>query len=213
VYFENSPETERNYPQGTMIFCENQAGNNMFIIQKGNVKITKVVNGNEVILAVLGKGDFFGEMALLENKPRSANAIAFEDCRVTVVNRSNLDQLVQTQPQLITRLTTTLSDRIWSMNRNLINAQIADPVIKLLDMLAIQVEKLKTTLTPGMQYQFDFSPYDLANMCGIPKEKQAHYINKFLQDSHIKIENNKIYVTDCFDLLKIVVFHRSKSNR
>ena len=48
----------------------------MFIIQEGAVRITKVVDGREVILAVLKKGDMFGEMALLENKPRSASAIA-----------------------------------------------------------------------------------------------------------------------------------------
>ena len=59
-----------------MIFSECQAGADMFIIQDGAVRITKVVDGQEVILAVLNKGDMFGEMSLLENKPRSASAIA-----------------------------------------------------------------------------------------------------------------------------------------
>jgi CRP-like cAMP-binding protein len=213
VYFENSADTLRNYPRGTMIFCECQTGHDMFIIQEGQVKITKVVNDNEVILAVLKKGEFFGEMALLENKPRSASAIAFEDCRLMVVNRSNFDNMVQTQSQLVARLTMTLSDRLWSMNRNLINAQITEPVMKLLDMLAIQVEKLKMPLVPNMQYQFDISPYDLANMCGIPKEKQALYMTPLMQDSHIKILNNKIIVTDCADLIKVTAFYRSKSKK
>ena len=53
-----------------MIFSEAQSGSDMFIIQRGEVSITKVVNGNEVTLAVLKKGDMFGEMALIENKPR-----------------------------------------------------------------------------------------------------------------------------------------------
>jgi CRP-like cAMP-binding protein len=211
VYFENTPDTERFYPQNTMIFCESQTGNDMFIIQEGKVKITKVVNGNEVILAVLKKGDFFGEMALLENKPRSASAIAFEDCLLSVVNRSNFDRLVQTQPQLIARITTTFSDRIWSMNRNLVNTQISDLVMKLLDMLALQLEKLKTQFPAGMQYRFDFSPYDLANMCGIPKEKQALYMDQFMRDPHIKVQNNKIYVLDCADLIKVMAFHRAKA--
>ena len=211
VYLDDdSPDTLRNYPMGTMIFCECQMGHDMFIIQEGQVKITKIVNENEVILAVLKKGEFFGEMALLENKPRSASAIAFADCRVMVVNRSNFDNMVQTQPQLIARLTTTFSERLWSMNRNLVNAQIVDPVMKLLDMLAIQIEKLKVPLGLNMQHQFDISPYDLANMCGIPKEKQALCVLPFTQNSHIKIIDNKITVTDCADLVKVTAYYRNK---
>jgi CRP-like cAMP-binding protein len=210
VYLNASTDTLRNYPKGTMIFCECQMGHDMFIIQEGQVKITKIVNDNEVILAVLKKGEFFGEMALLENKPRSASAIAFADCRVMVVNRNNFDNMVQTQPQLIARLTMTLSERLWSMNRNLVNTQIIDPVMKLLDMLVIQIEKLKIPLTPKTQHQFDISPYDLANMCGIPKEKQALCVLPFSQDSHIKIINNKITVTDCADLVKVTSYYRKK---
>ena len=68
VYFEAPKEAMRYYPKDTMIFSECQSGQDMFIIQDGQVKISKVVDGNEVVLAVLKKGDFFGEMALLENK-------------------------------------------------------------------------------------------------------------------------------------------------
>ena len=68
VYFEPNADLTRSYPKDTMIFSESQSGADMFIIQSGEVTISKVVNGNEVTLAVLKKGDMFGEMALLENK-------------------------------------------------------------------------------------------------------------------------------------------------
>ncbi|MBQ9631266.1 MAG: cyclic nucleotide-binding domain-containing protein, partial [Treponema sp.] len=68
VYFESTNELLRTYPKNTMVFSESQSGPDMFIIQDGQVKISKVVNGNEVTLSVLKKGDIFGEMALLENK-------------------------------------------------------------------------------------------------------------------------------------------------
>jgi CRP-like cAMP-binding protein len=213
VHLERGKDTFLFYPKGTMIFSECQTGYDMYIIQSGKVKISKVVNDNEVILAVLQQGDFFGEMALLENKPRSASAIAFEDCRLMVVNSNNFDQMVQTQSQLIARLTTTLSERLWSMNRNLINTQITDPVMKLLDMLAIQIEKAKIPLVPKTTHQFDITPYDLANMCGMPKEKQALHLLPFLQDSHIKLIDGKIFVTDCEDLVKASVFYRSKNEK
>ncbi|MBR7064404.1 MAG: cyclic nucleotide-binding domain-containing protein, partial [Treponema sp.] len=165
VYFESTNELLRTYPKGTMVFSESQSGPDMFIIQDGQVKISKVVNGNEVTLAILKKGDMFGEMALLENKPRNASAIAHEQCRLMVVNRQNFDQMISTQPQLIARLTTMLADRLWSMYRQIDNAGLREPLHKLIDMLALQIEKTKIALAPNTQYQTNLTPLDLVNMC------------------------------------------------
>ncbi len=211
VYFEPTEELVREYPQDTMIFSEAQRGADMFIIQSGQVSITKVVDGNEVTLAVLQKGDMFGEMALLENKPRSASAIAHSPCRLMVVNRNNFNQMVSTQPQLIARLTTTLAERLWSMYRQLDNASIMNPAERMLDMLSLQFEKQKLSLKFGDSRQTDFTLLDLANMCGIPKELQPKAIYDFQQDSHIKIINGKIFIKDLLELTKQSAFLRKQS--
>jgi CRP/FNR family transcriptional regulator len=93
----------RVYKDNQMIFCENEPGDELYIIQGGKVKITKIVD-EEVLLAVLKPGDIFGEMALLENRPRSASAITFGDTSLMAINRQNFETMVQTQPQLATRL-------------------------------------------------------------------------------------------------------------
>lgn len=211
-YFEPTAELVRTYPKGTMIFSECQTGQDMFIIQEGQVKITKIVDNNEVILAVLKKGDFFGEMALLEDKPRSACAIAFEDCSLMVVNRKNFDQMVTSQSQLVARLTITLSERLWAMERQLDNAAIRNPVNKMIDMLALQFEKEKIAVpvakTPR---QFDFTPPDLANMCGIPHDEQGIAIMQFLNTAPVKLsETGTVYVTDCAEILKSAAFFRKQ---
>ncbi len=213
VYLEPGDDLVRDYPKGTMIFSECQTGQDMFIIQEGQVEITKVADDNEVILAVLKKGDFFGEMALLENKPRSASAIAHTDCRLMTVNRRNFNQMVATQPQLIARLTTTLADRLWSMYRQLRNTAIQDPVGKLFDMLALQLEKARIRAEPGMSHVFDINPFELANMCGIPKEEQNACLIPFLHDPRIKLEGNKIFVTDVPELLKQAEYYRKPRKR
>ncbi|MBP3708802.1 MAG: cyclic nucleotide-binding domain-containing protein [Treponema sp.] len=212
VFFESTPDLLRVYPKGTMIFSESQSGSDMFIIQDGQVKISKVVDGNEVTLAMLKKGDMFGEMALLENKPRSASAIAHEQCKLMVVNRQNFDLMVATQPQLISRLTTMLADRLWSMSRQLDNANLKDLLHKLIDMLALQVEKTKLNfMQANVQYQTDLTPYDLANMCGIPKEQQAESLLRLQSDSHVRFVNGKILVPDCMELVKQAAFYRKQS--
>lgn len=212
VYFESPLESTRTYPKETMIFSECQSGQDMFIIQSGQVKISKVVNDNEVILAVLQKGEFFGEMALLENKPRSASAIAHENCTLMAVNRTNFNQMVATQPQLIARLTTTLAERLWSMSRQLENAQLRDPLFKLFDMLALQLEKNRIPSGSGTSYQFDLTLHDLANMCGIPQGQQAIVLGQFIKEPRVKLNANKIFIADCQDLMKAAEFYRTKSS-
>lgn len=208
--FLNGGETIRNYSKNTMIFSECQSGSDMFIIQEGQVKITKIVNGNEVILAVLKKGDMFGEMALLENKPRSASAIAFEDCRVSVVNRANFEQMVTTQPQMIARLTTTLADRLWALTRQVENTQIREPMHRLYDMLELQLEKAHVHTHNG-NYQLNITPYDLARMCGIPQELQAAALKPFLATNRIRVVGGNLFVSDIEEVVKAADFYRRQA--
>ena len=213
VYFEPTNEMVRDYPKDTMIFSEAQSGSDMFIIQSGEVTISKVVDGNEVILTVLQKGDMFGEMALIENKPRSASAIAHSNCRLMVVNRTNFNQMVSTQPQLIARLTTTLAERLWSMYRQLDNATLKDPVAKMIDMLSLQFEKQKLIFsTTRMSQQTELTPKDLANMCGIPQEAQARAIYGIQNQENVKIVNGKIFVKDLQELMKESSFYRKQNH-
>lgn len=212
-YLEPTADPVRSYVKDNMVFSESQSGNDMFIIQSGQVKITKVVEGNEVTLAILKKGDFFGEMALLENKPRSANAICFEDCLLMVVNRQNFNQMVTTQPQMIARLTHTLAERLWSMSRQLDNAKIQEPEHKMIDMLALQLEKQHFACVHGSNFKFDFNQYELLNMCGIPQELQAIAINQFLKDPLVRIQDNKIFAPDCEELSKTAAFYRKQRAR
>ena len=196
-----------------MIFSENQSGADMFIIQEGKVKISKIVDGTEVTLAILKKGDMFGEMALLENKPRSASAIAEEECRLMTVNKSNFNQMVSTQPQLVARLTTMLAERLFVMQRQLANSLIKSPLEKMLDMLALQVEKSKITFAPKgkTSYQTDLTVQDIATMCGLTQQEQKLNLYSFMSDPHIKIIQDKIFVPDCLELIKQAAFFRKQS--
>lgn len=213
VYFEPTADMTRKYPKDTMIFSESQNGAEMFIIQSGEVEISKVVQGNEVVLAVLKKGDMFGEMALLENKPRSASAIARTDCVLMVINRSNFNQMVSTQPQLIFKLTITLSERIWSMYRKLENANLSDPVTKMIDMLSLQIEKQKNDQTAhSFNLQTDFTPQDISNMCALTNQVAPKAIYDFQNYQNIKIFDGKIFIKDVQELIKQAAFYRKQNS-
>ena len=206
--FEPEQGSTRSYEKGEMIFSESQTGADMFVIQEGEVAITKVASGNEVILAMLKRGDMFGEMALLENKPRSASAIAHSPCRLMVINRNNFDQMVTTQPQLIARLTTTFAERLWTSYRQQDNSNITNPVHKMIDMLALQAEKAKKF---SGNYQTELTLTDLANMCGIPLKLHSMTFVQFENEKSARLIGDKIYVPDCVELLKQAAFYRKVS--
>ena len=199
----------RVYNRESMIFCECQSGAELYIIQKGRVKISKIVDNSEVLLAVLKEGDMFGEMALLENKPRSATAITTaEQCQLLAVNRQNFNQMVSTQPQLIARLTTTLADRIWAMYKQLANTCIPVPIEKMYDMLSIQLEKLRIQPGSGKQHTFLFGPAELAKMCSIPKEQVAQTISEFLTTPIVRSTDDSIIITDTLELTKQTAYFK-----
>lgn len=210
--FEPTKELTCSYNEGEMIFSESQSGSDMFVIQDGEVAITKVTAGKEVILAVLKKGDMFGEMALLENKPRSASAIAHSNCSLMVINRGNFDKMVSTQPQLISRLTTSFSERLWASYRQLDNLNLINPVYKMTDMLALQVEKAKCFTG---SYQTELSISDLANMAGIPAASHNAVFAQFPEDKSkgFLVIKNKIFVPDCKELLKIASIYKKLNQK
>jgi len=198
----------RSYPADTMVFSENMPGKEMYIIQKGSVKITKIVNDSEVLLAVLRQGDMFGEMSLIESKPRSASAIAFEEAVLLAVNKENFARMVQTQPQIIARLTTTLAERIWFIYKQLANTLLSNSVGRMYDALLIQLERVRVPIRPGEPYTFDFGIKELINMVGLPMAEGNQVVRDMLKNSKIKAVENKIYTSDIEEIEKQAKYYR-----
>ncbi|MFP4565813.1 MAG: Crp/Fnr family transcriptional regulator [Spirochaetaceae bacterium] len=209
VHLEGDSEVfTREYPKDTMIFAETMPGRELYIIQKGSVKITKIVNDNEVLLAVLKAGDIFGEMSLIENKPRSASAIAFEESVLLAVNKENFERMVQSQPQIIARLTTLLADRIWFIYKQLANTLLTDKVGRLYDALLIQLEKNRVPIRSGEPYTFDFGTRELINMVGLPMDEGNQAMREFLRNTKLKAVDNRIHITDLEEVEKQAKYYR-----
>ncbi|GHU26671.1 Crp/Fnr family transcriptional regulator [Spirochaetia bacterium] len=220
--FDYDPEdVNRSYKKDSILFSEGEKGEELFIIKSGAVKITKIMNNNEVLLAVLKPGDIFGEMALLESEPRSASAIAHEDCTVMVINRDNFQSMAATQPQIVARLTKLLADRIWLIYKQLANALIEDPIERIYDALVMQLEKERIPLEMPSAHTFNFGAKELATMVGIPQQEMSLVLYKLLQENRSKSveidNNNKIHVSNVVEVAKECTYHRNirlrKENR
>ena len=105
--------TERIVEEGEKIFTEGQTGNEFFIIIEGRVRISKHVPGvGEEALAILDTGTYFGEMALVDDTPRSADAVAHTRCKLRVIKRDELDGLMFTDKDIAYTL-------LWTFVRTL----------------------------------------------------------------------------------------------
>ncbi|MCL1818916.1 MAG: cyclic nucleotide-binding domain-containing protein [Spirochaetaceae bacterium] len=209
VFLDGSETTfNRLYPKNTMIFAESMPGKELYIIQKGSVKISKHVGGTEVLLAILKTGDIFGEMSLIENKPRSASAVAYEDATVMAVNKDNFARMVSAQPQLIARLTQLLSERLWFIYKQLANTLQSDPLGKMYDALYIQLEKARVSIRSGENYTFDFGPKELISMVGLPLAEGNKAMRELLQNPKIKTIDNRLVSTNVIEILNQATYFR-----
>lgn len=98
--------------EGDYVFREGDLGTEMFIIHEGKIEILNAMNGEEVAIAVLEKGDFFGEMSILEDMPRAASARALTHARILQINGSTFDQMLRDNPEVAVRMMRKLSRRL-----------------------------------------------------------------------------------------------------
>ena len=210
---EEEKEFTRTYPKDTMIFSENMPGKEMYIIHKGSVAITKILNDTEVMLAVLNKGEMFGEMSLIESRPRSASAIAREEVVLLAVNKDNFERMVRQNPEIIARLTTTLGERIWFMYKQLANTLLGDPVGRMYDYLHIQLEKDRIPFRSGEPHTFKFGTKELINLVGLPMAEGNQAVRDLLKDSKIKVADTRVHTTDVESIEKQASFYRNQERR
>ncbi len=105
------------FKAGEYVFHEGDLGTEMFIVQEGQVEVLKQTEGRERRLAMFDKGDFFGEMSVLEGMPRTATARATIDTKLLQINGSTFDQMLHTNPEIAVRMMRKLARRLRDMDR------------------------------------------------------------------------------------------------
>src|SRR5688500_17993704 len=104
---------EKTYPKGSVILFEDDPGDSLFIVREGRVKVVLVgEDGREVILGVLGVGEHFGELSLIDDQPRSAHVIAMEDSNLLVLRRDDFRRRVEANVSVAWALLNELSRRL-----------------------------------------------------------------------------------------------------
>jgi len=160
------------YKDGQVIFQEGEPGDRMYIIHQGEVRITNRVQDKETTLAILGHGEFFGKMAIIDNLPRSASAVSKGDSKLIVLDRDVFETQIKNNPKIIMSILTKMSKRLRNADRQiktllLINnsSKVAGTLIFLANRDGHRQSDGSITLDSSATYQ------ELVNMVGLPWPK------------------------------------------
>ena len=190
----------RKYSNNEIILLEDEFGDTFFIISKGHIKVTRVSeDGREVILAILGEGDFFGEMSLLDGQTRSANAIANDKCEVMILKRHDFLNFLEKFPKISISLLIELANRIRKSDQQIENFALSDAEQRIGVTLLRLAEELGT-IHKGV-VSINKLPYqqDIANMAGTSRETVSRML-KLLEKK--KLINRKAHTLVILDYTK-----------
>ncbi len=152
--------------KGTVLFREGDPGGTMFVLQEGRVAITKAIKGGDKTLAVLGPGEFFGEMAILNGRPRAATALVLEEAKLLEIDSKTFEQMVVKNAEIAVRLIQRLARRLESANDLIELMMHRDPKARFILGLSRQADLIGVEREDGT-VAVELPPDELAEELGL----------------------------------------------
>lgn len=183
----------KDYPAGTILFEENDPGSRMYVIRSGKVRIFRRLGNTDIVLAFLGPGDFFGEMALLENLPRSASAEVVEPARLIEVDGGTFEEMIRANIEVAVRIMRKLASRLRESDKRMQNLLKESATARALEVL-------RWLVTQGEPEGGWFrvagaaSRVDLAAQAGIPAAQALEVMRQLERSGCIRIDGEDLLV-------------------
>lgn len=191
------------YKKGEWFFAKDDVGTYLFIIQKGLARV--VVEGEEareVTLSILRQDNFFGEMSILDGKPRSAAVIAQEDCSALVITRNSFLKFIKQHPSVGIKILAVLCQRLRKTDQQVetlaffrAEQKIADTLLKLREDYGKKTEE-------GLLLDIKLSHYEIASLAGMTIETSNRVLSRFAKRGWVKKIGKKILLLDQLALHK-----------
>ena len=187
----------RTFARNAMIVFEEDRGDTLYIIDSGSVKITRLdEEGREVILAMLGPAEFFGEMALLDGQGRSANVLALEDAVVFTLTRGDFLDVLTRFPSISIQLLKEMTQRLRKSDQQIKSLSLSDAEHRIgiaLHRIAEEmgVFKLGRVVIKRIPYQ-----QDIANMAGTSRETVSRMLKSLESKGLVEREGRRMTILD-----------------
>jgi len=191
---------EQAHAAGATIVREGDPGDALHIIVEGSVRISVLSpDGDEATMALLGEGECFGELALLDRRPRSASAVATQATRTLVVGRDELVRWLSERPEAALALLETLSLRLRRTNETLGDLAFLDleqRLAKRLLHMAAAPSRTRATERSAVGVRLRITQEELASMLGVSRESVNKQLALFAQESWVALGRGSVTVLD-----------------
>ena len=192
--------SRRTCPKDTVVFFENEEGDSFFIIVDGRIKVTILGDdGREVILSVLGRGDFFGEMALLDNEPRSATAIAVEDSELLSLHRNDFQSVLTDNRSITAALIKVLTARLRRANHQISTLALLDVYGRVARVMLDMAREEGKRLKDGRIAFRRATHQEIANRIGTTRETVTRMLKDLERHGLIRVEGKEIVLQPDFE--------------
>ena len=179
----------KNYGKHASILREGEKSDALYIVAAGKVKVVLSTDGGkEVILAIIGKGEFFGEMAMIDEQPRSADVVAMEPTQILVIGKSDFINCLAHNPQMAFRIMQGLIQRLRNADRKIESLALMDVYGRVARTLLELAKPQDGKLVVGEK----LSQQDLADMIGASREMVSRILRDLTVSGHIRVESKKI---------------------
>lgn len=197
----------KNYKRGDVIISEFEHGETFYLIKSGKVQIVKTMNGQNKALDVLNPGELFGEMAILDNSPRTATCVARTDASCLEFNKANFGTLVLGNSQLVMTLLKLFSKRICDQRRRFKIVLIQDLQARIADifMMYEEIYGVKAYVSEeSTKRKFNLNLADIASWAGISQNQARDELNKMIEKHRIQMFDDYIIVANIHDMKRMV---------
>jgi CRP/FNR family transcriptional regulator, cyclic AMP receptor protein len=190
----------RHFAKDTPVFFEHEEGDSFFMILEGRIKVTILGDdGREVILSMLGPGDFFGEMALLDDETRSATAIAVEDCELLSLQRSDFEGAVASRTSISSALIKVLSARLRRANHQISTLALLDVYGRVARVLLDMARDEGRRLRDGRIAFRRATHQEIANRIGTTRETVTRMMKDLERQGLIQAEAKEFIIGPDFE--------------
>lgn len=193
-----------------VIFCEHEPGDNLYLIKEGQVKILKRGRDREILLAVLGEGEIFGELALLTNAPRSATAVAFGGARLQPLDLDLFLELISRSHDLVKKIISSISQRLWFNHVRLSHMSYQSPVTRLLAFLESKLVEDGVSLKSETAHQFQFGLEELVDMNELSAENHQAEIDTVIANRNLAFSFGKLSVLNPKEFTSSVEYYKKR---
>jgi CRP/FNR family transcriptional regulator/CRP/FNR family cyclic AMP-dependent transcriptional regulator len=192
---------QRTFRSGEVIFHRDDPGQVLYVIKEGKVKIALISpDGQEISLVVFGKGECFGELALLDGEPRSADAIALERVQCYTLQRTDFHNAIMKNPKIAIQVLEVLSRRLRKTDEQVENLIFLDVYGRVAKKLLELAEEHGNKVDDGTRIEVRLTQQELASMVGASRESVNKVMGYFTEKQIISTDKHRITIHRIADL-------------